>query len=147
MSIFLYYQWWHGVNYLRLICAVMFCGNLPQSSFTPGSSLWVTCCLVNHICLPVETGQMFTAAVQPPRFHSSVHQWHMTHLWTGQCCRQRSLSLASNPSLCHHPMAHWPHCKGVTMNFEHPAIRHSPMAQEATNSRHSRLHLPRHICR
>jgi hypothetical protein len=45
-----------------------------------------------HLPLPAEEGQMLTAAVQPPRFHSPIHDRHTTHIWIGQRCRRRSVT-------------------------------------------------------
>jgi hypothetical protein len=53
--------------------------------------------------LPAEEGQMLTAAVQPPRFRSPIHDRHTTYIGTGQCRRQRSL--VSNTSLRHDSLA------------------------------------------
>jgi hypothetical protein len=74
--------------------------------------------------LPVETRQVLTTAIGPPGFHSTIHDRQTTHIRTGQCCRRRSL--ASIPSLRHHPSKHWPKHKTTRPNFEHCSRRTPP---------------------
>ena len=45
----------------------------------------------SHLRLPAEKGQMLTTTIQPPRFHSTIHNRHPAHLWTGQRCCRRTL--------------------------------------------------------
>jgi hypothetical protein len=89
---------------------------------------------------------MLTEAIQSSRLHSTIHDRHTTHLWTGQCCRRRSVwRLVS-------------HCTTVLRRIgriaeerrrvpDPSAVEHRPAARETTNPRYHKLHLLRYLSR
>jgi hypothetical protein len=88
---------------------------------------------------------MLTKAIQPSGFHSTIHDRHLSHLWTGQLCRRRSLSCQVR--LCATILRRSSRITGQRRRAQNTSAVEHLEAGETPNPLYHGVHILRYLCR
>jgi hypothetical protein len=88
---------------------------------------------------------MFTEAIQSSRLHRTIHNGHITSIWTGQHCRQCYISCRVRHRAT--ILRRTGRIAGQRRRAPNiPGVDHGPAAKETTTSRYHGVHLLRNLC-